>query len=774
MGAQLTVATADGRSFVRPIDKDEFTIGRDSRNHLVLGDRQVSKYHCIIVSQKDHYTIKDLGSSNGTLVNGIRVDGEIAVTSGDRMRVGPYDLIFGGGTDEPSYLRFKPGSTPSTGEAATPANPSLPSSPGAPTAPTPRWDDGRPVTPPPSGRPRSVKINEPTPTPALARGPEMVSATDSGMAPQAGRAYLEILDGDGKGHMITVGSRGITIGAGSRNHLVLDDSFVSRQHARVDKAKDGYTVRDLGSTNGIRIDGRDLTEAELTDGTKVQVGGVLMVFRWPNQPAETSQIIHDLPAPRAHPHAPSQPASVTPVARPVGGRSSVTMQQMNAVGMHTLSIADQEQTPRPEVKTAAIPHDEQGVVSVGGLRFKRWMLAVMGFIGVIIFGAVLLKVALGLFAGGGGTGVVTSQDLLNAGLEAYRGGDWDTAEAYLDKIDPALPEGLEAQKYLDNIHFERENAERVETVATLMDEGFFHRAFEISQEIPPTSRYHEEAQDFVALAAAEEATRLLAEASTLLQEGNTEEAIVLLDRAESYSPDVPGLAEMREAIEQGDTSGKTVPTPHTADQGSRPQPVDAGSTTIDAALATYLAGDVSGSRTSLDKTISKTSDAGTKLEAQEIGGRIDRIEGALAAGNKAMDAGDLDVALDRFESGYRDITRLDTGGNSERRSTVRQALAECRYRRGREAFDRRRYSRANHEWTSGRKAWPSHPGIKEGRSSLEEIAKDIYGDAYMEEKEGSERSVQEARRLYEQVMEVAPKGDGFKYYDKAKTRLEEL
>jgi len=119
MGAQLTVATADGRSFVRPIDKDEFTIGRDSRNHLVLGDRQVSKYHCIIVSQKEHYTVKDLGSSNGTLVNGIRVDGEVTVDTGDRLRVGPYDLIFGGGVEEPSYLRFKPGATAPTGDTPT-------------------------------------------------------------------------------------------------------------------------------------------------------------------------------------------------------------------------------------------------------------------------------------------------------------------------------------------------------------------------------------------------------------------------------------------------------------------------------------------------------------------------------------------------------------------------------------------------------------------------------------------------------------------------------
>ena len=94
MNAQITVATSDGRSFVRPIDKDEFTVGRDSRNHLVLGDRQVSKFHCKILARGGQFIVQDLGSSNGTLINGIRMGGEVVVSTGDRLRLGPYELIF--------------------------------------------------------------------------------------------------------------------------------------------------------------------------------------------------------------------------------------------------------------------------------------------------------------------------------------------------------------------------------------------------------------------------------------------------------------------------------------------------------------------------------------------------------------------------------------------------------------------------------------------------------------------------------------------------------
>ena len=153
-------------------------------------------------------------------------------------------------------------------------------------------------------------------------------------------------------------------------------------------------------------------------------------------------------------------------------------------------------------------------------------------------------------------------------------------------------------------------------------------------------------------------------------------------------------------------------------------------------------------------------------------GRIDRIERAFAAGNKAMDRGELDAALDRFESAYKNITRMD--GGSERRDEIRKGLAECRYRRGRAAYDKGKYAKANFEWSSGRKAWAGHSGIAAGRKDLEEIAKGIYLEGYQTERAGGTDSVEEARKAYEQVMAVAPRGDGFTYYDKAAARLVEL
>jgi len=48
-------------------------IGRDAENTLILNDARVSAYHAQITSDGQHFWIEDFGSTNGTYINGIRV-----------------------------------------------------------------------------------------------------------------------------------------------------------------------------------------------------------------------------------------------------------------------------------------------------------------------------------------------------------------------------------------------------------------------------------------------------------------------------------------------------------------------------------------------------------------------------------------------------------------------------------------------------------------------------------------------------------------------------
>ena len=56
-----------------PIDKDVFTIGAGPQNDLIIPDEAASRRHCEIQQREDGFLLRDLGSSNGTTVQGVRV-----------------------------------------------------------------------------------------------------------------------------------------------------------------------------------------------------------------------------------------------------------------------------------------------------------------------------------------------------------------------------------------------------------------------------------------------------------------------------------------------------------------------------------------------------------------------------------------------------------------------------------------------------------------------------------------------------------------------------
>ena len=65
----------------------ELTMGRDAANHIRIDDFSVSRRHCMIVRDGERYVIRDMGSHNGTFVNGTAVE-ERVLENGDRIAVG--------------------------------------------------------------------------------------------------------------------------------------------------------------------------------------------------------------------------------------------------------------------------------------------------------------------------------------------------------------------------------------------------------------------------------------------------------------------------------------------------------------------------------------------------------------------------------------------------------------------------------------------------------------------------------------------------------------
>jgi ABC-type multidrug transport system ATPase subunit len=73
---------------------DTLTIGRDQGNDTVLDHPLVSRFHARLTRRGATYMIEDLGSTNGTFVNGQRITAPQRLNEGDTIRIGPYRLVF--------------------------------------------------------------------------------------------------------------------------------------------------------------------------------------------------------------------------------------------------------------------------------------------------------------------------------------------------------------------------------------------------------------------------------------------------------------------------------------------------------------------------------------------------------------------------------------------------------------------------------------------------------------------------------------------------------
>jgi pSer/pThr/pTyr-binding forkhead associated (FHA) protein len=71
-----------------PITQSEFLIGRSTDCDLRLHISAISRHHCMIRVSSDEATLIDLGSSNGTYLNGQRIRSQATLHSGDELRLG--------------------------------------------------------------------------------------------------------------------------------------------------------------------------------------------------------------------------------------------------------------------------------------------------------------------------------------------------------------------------------------------------------------------------------------------------------------------------------------------------------------------------------------------------------------------------------------------------------------------------------------------------------------------------------------------------------------
>lgn len=95
-------------------------------------------------------------------------------------------------------------------------------------------------------------------------------------------AQITILSGSLAGLVVPVGAQAFHIGRGPANDLEVPDASISRRHCVIEPTPPGmqarFRIRDLGSANGLRVNGHRAAEAELRSGARIQLGDYVLLF----------------------------------------------------------------------------------------------------------------------------------------------------------------------------------------------------------------------------------------------------------------------------------------------------------------------------------------------------------------------------------------------------------------------------------------------------------------------------------------------------------------
>ncbi|GAA3989918.1 DUF3662 and FHA domain-containing protein [Streptomyces plumbiresistens] len=157
-----------------------------------------------------------------------------------------------------------PGGAPAAPAPGRPA----PGGYGYPPAAAPAAAPPMPAGPPPGGRPGGYGY----PQPAGGQRPPVAPAP----APAAGGRMRHWIEINGTRHQISRAT--LVLGRSTEADVRIDDPGVSRRHCEI-RTGTPPTIQDLGSTNGIVVDGQHTTRATLRDGSRIVVGSTTIIYR---------------------------------------------------------------------------------------------------------------------------------------------------------------------------------------------------------------------------------------------------------------------------------------------------------------------------------------------------------------------------------------------------------------------------------------------------------------------------------------------------------------
>ena len=137
---QLKMRSGPTPGKVFPLEAAELTVGRDTNNGITINDAEVSRRHAKLTLQGDAYQLEDLGSTNGTFVNGHRISAPIPLKANDTVSFGENIVLVVEAAFDANATMAAPAMAAKTNVAPPPAMPS-------PSAPPPSYSGQVPAGP---------------------------------------------------------------------------------------------------------------------------------------------------------------------------------------------------------------------------------------------------------------------------------------------------------------------------------------------------------------------------------------------------------------------------------------------------------------------------------------------------------------------------------------------------------------------------------------------------------------------------------------------------
>jgi adenylate cyclase len=220
--ARILLVSPEGQQVVEL--RDHNSLGRHPSNTVQLLDKIVSKEHCIIERRPNGFTLRDLGSLNGTYVNGERVAGERDLRHGDDIALGQTRARFddGSGRPMPAPAGYSPPGAPFQGQHPPQSGwqPAGPASMGAPSTPG---------APPGYGAPPVQPLGQISPTPAVGFQPLPLQGQPPGVAAMPSGVPAANVDINDKARQI-----GTQIAATQKGFLPYDSISGNTQQLQAD------------------------------------------------------------------------------------------------------------------------------------------------------------------------------------------------------------------------------------------------------------------------------------------------------------------------------------------------------------------------------------------------------------------------------------------------------------------------------------------------------------------------------------------------------------